>query len=73
MIIVLYIMWIMAAVSMVAGFAPMMREAKLWEKICVAALVLLGAPFMLITQGIESVLAFLLPEGWDDNDNKFGC
>lgn len=67
------IMWLAAAVSIISGILPFVPETNIGKQIMIFLIVLIGAPFMLITQGIEIILDSLLNEGWnDDDDDKFG-
>jgi hypothetical protein len=73
MIILFFAMWFASAISVISNIAPYANELETWKQIVVSAVVIVGAPFMLIVQAIELILDIFLEEGWnDDDDNKFG-
>ena len=65
------IIWLTAAISILGNLYPYMTELSWGKRFFIGGIVLLGAPFMIITQGIETILDFFI-EGWNDSD-KFGC
>lgn len=71
--ILFFVMWFAAAISVVPNIAPYANELEIWKQAIVAIVAILGAPFMLVTQAIELILDAFLAEGWnDDDDDKFG-
>ena len=69
-ILILFIaVWGSAAIDMAMGFSEYASEMTVWEKVLLCLIVVLGAPFVIITKGIELLLDLILPEGWDDNDD----
>ena len=73
MSIIVYILWLAAAISIMPNIAPYANSLSLWKQAIVAIVAILGAPFMLVTQAIELILDIFLAEGWNnDDDNKFG-
>ena len=69
--IILVVIWFAVSISMLGNLAPYIRELTNDKRIVIGFVVLLGAPFMVIAQGIETILDFFI-EGWNDND-KFVC
>lgn len=73
MYIIILIMWFGAALSVIPSVAPAAKNLKNWEQFIIALIIIIGAPFMLFVQGLETVLECFLGEGWDDDDvDKFG-
>ena len=51
---------------------PYAKDLGFFKQIIVIIVIILGAPFMLVTQAIELILDAFLAEGWDDdNDDKY--
>ena len=72
-LIIVYILWFAAAISIMPNIAPYANNLGFWKQAIVALVVILGAPFMLVTQAIELILDAFLAEGWNnDDDDKFG-
>lgn len=69
-IIILEILWFAAAISVMAEVAPHTKSLSFWKKIIVAAILIAGAPFMLVVQALELILDIFLEEGWNDNDDE---
>lgn len=71
--IIVYILWFAAAISIMPNITPYTNDLSFWKQAIVAIVVILGAPFMLVTQAIELILDAFLAEGWNnDDDDKFG-
>ena len=68
--IILVVIWFAVSISMLGNLVPYVGELTNGKRVVVGIVVLLGAPFMVIAQGIETILDFFI-EGWNDND-KFG-
>ena len=68
-LILFFAMWLAAAISIVPNVAPYAKELENWKQIIISIIIIIGAPFMLIVQGIELILDTFLPEGWDNNDD----
>ena len=62
-------MWFAAAISIMPNIAPYANELETWKQIVVSVVVIMGAPFMLITQAIELILDTFLAEGWNNDDD----
>lgn len=72
-LIIVYILWFAAAISIMPNIALYANDLSFWKQAIVAIVVILGAPFMLVTQAIELILDAFLEEGWNnDDDDKFG-
>ena len=72
-ILLFFIMWFSAAISIIPNIAPYTKELSTWQQLLVSAIIIIGAPFMLVTQAIELILDIFLAEGWNgDDDDKFG-
>lgn len=72
-LIIVYILWFAAAISIMPNIAPHANDLSFWKQTIVVMVVILGAPFMLVTQAIELILDAFLAEGWgNDDDDKFG-
>ena len=71
MIYIILAIWFATAISIAPSIAPYTNKLKIWEQIVISIVIILGAPFMLITQAIELILDAFLAEGWNDDD-KFG-
>ena len=70
-LVLFFAMWFAAAISIIPNIAPYANELETWKQIVVSAVVIVGAPFMLIVQAIELILDTFLAEGWnDDNDGQ---
>lgn len=41
-----------------------------WKKFLCAMVFLVGGPFFVVAQVCEMILDILLPEGWDDDDER---
>jgi len=66
-------MWFAAAISIVPSIAPYTKELSVWQQLFISVIIIIGAPFMLVTQAIELILDAFLAEGWNnDDDDKFG-
>lgn len=71
-LIIVYILWFAAAISIIPNIAPYANDLSFWKQAIVAIVAILGAPFMLVTQAIELILDAFLAEGWNnDDDDKF--
>lgn len=72
-LIILFIgMWLSAAVNIFSGIGPCTKSLEISGQIIVVCAVIIGAPFMLIAQGVQTILDTFLPEGWsDDDETKF--
>lgn len=68
-LVLFFAMWFAAAISIIPNIAPYANELETWEQIVVSAVVIVGAPFMLIVQAIELILDTFLAEGWNDDDD----
>ena len=72
-IIVAFGIWIAAIISMMIETAPYATHLNFGQKIVVLFIIVLGTPFMMISQGLELLLGQFLQEGWDDDDeDKLG-
>ena len=72
-LIIVYILWFAAAISIMPNIAPCANDLSFQKQAFVAIVAILGAPFMLVTQAIELILDAFLAEGWNnDDDDKFG-
>ena len=72
-LIIIEILWITSAILVVPNITPYINDLSLWKQAIMAIIIMIGAPFMLVTQAIELLLDIFLEEGWnDDDDNKFG-
>ena len=69
MIIIIMILWFASAILMLPDVAPETANLSKMEKIIVCLVILLGAPFMLITQAIELILDSFIDGG--QNEDKF--
>ena len=67
---IFFAMWFAAAISILPNIAPYANELEIWKQIIVSAVVIVGAPFMLIAQAIELILDTFLAEGWNDDDDE---
>ena len=68
-LVLFFAMWFAAAISIIPNIAPYANELETWKQIVVSAVVIVGAPFMLIVQAIELILDTFLAEGWNDDDD----
>lgn len=68
-LVLFFAMWFAAAISIIPNIAPYANELETWKQIVVSAVVIMGAPFMLIVQAIELILDTFLAEGWNDDDD----
>lgn len=48
-LIIVYILWFAAAISVMPNIAPYANDLSFWKQAIVAMVVILGAPFMLVT------------------------
>lgn len=72
-LIIIEILWLTSAILVVPNVAPCANDLNLWKQAIIAIIIMIGAPFMLVTQAIELLLDIFLEEGWnDDDDDKFG-
>ena len=72
MIYIILILWCASAISIFPNIAPFCQELKWYDKVAVFVITVVGAPFMLIVQALEILLANYLGEGWDsDDEDKF--
>ena len=72
-LIIIEILWLTSAILVVPNVAPYANNLSLWKQAIIAIIIIIvGAPFMLITQAIELLLDIFLEEGWNDDDDKFG-
>ena len=69
MYIIILIMWFGAALSVIPSVTPAAKNLKNWEQFIVALIIIIGAPFMLLVQGLEMILDCFLEEGWNDDDD----
>lgn len=69
-LVLFFAMWFAAAISIIPNIAPYANELETWKQIVVSAVVIVGAPFMLIVQAIELILDTFLAEGWNDDDDN---
>ena len=69
-LVLFFAMWFAAAISIIPNIAPYANELETWKQIVVSAVVIVGAPFMLIVQAIELILDTFLAEGWNDDDPR---
>lgn len=67
-LIIIEILWLTAAILIVPNIAPYANDLNLWQQAIVVVIVVIGAPFMLITQAIELVLDIFLTDGWNDDE-----
>ena len=72
LIIVIFAMWLASAISIAPYVAPFTNELGFFSQLIVCLVVCLGAPFMLISQAIETILDCFLPGGWNDDEDKYG-
>lgn len=71
--ILLYILWFAAAISIMGNLAPFVQELTFGKKLIVGLIIIAGAPIMLVAQTIELILDAFLAEGWNnDDEDKFG-
>ena len=63
-----FIMWFAAAISIIPTIAPYANKLEPWKQMIISAIIIVGSPFMLITQAIELILDCFLEEGWNDDD-----
>ena len=63
-----FIMWFAAAISIIPTIAPYAKELSVRQQLFISAIIIIGAPFMLVTQAIELILDAFLAEGWNDDD-----
>lgn len=69
-ILILFIaVWGSAVIDMAIGMQDCVGDLTWWQKGIVSIIITLGAPFVLITHGIELLLDIIMPEGWDDDDD----
>lgn len=71
-LIIIEILWLTSAILVVPNVAPYANDLGLWKQAIIAIIIIVGAPFMLVTQAIELLLDIFLEEGWNDDDDKFG-
>ena len=72
LLIVIQFIWFSAIILTVPNIMPYAKELGFFKQIIVIITIILGAPFMLITQAIELILDAFLTEGWDnDDENKY--
>ena len=60
--------WAAAIISMMVETAPYATHLNFGQKIVVLLIIVIGTPFMMVSQGLELLLGQFLQEGWDDDD-----
>lgn len=72
LLIIIQFIWFSAIILTVPNIIPYAKDLEFFKQIIVIIVIILGAPFMLITQAIELILDAFLAEGWDnDDDDKY--
>lgn len=69
LLIIIQFIWFSALILTVPNIIPYAKDLGFFKQIIVIIVIILGAPFMLVTQAIELILDAFLAEGWDDNDD----
>lgn len=67
-IIVGILLWFAVAVVIMDNIADYIYDLTSWQQIIVGIVIIIGAPFMIITQAIEFILDCFLEKGWRDDD-----
>lgn len=69
LLIIIQFIWFSAIILTVPNIIPYAKDLGFFKQIIVITVIILGAPFMLVTQAIELILDAFLAEGWDDDDD----
>lgn len=71
--IITLILWLGVASTIIIGLEIPTKELAIWKLLCISLIVLIGTPFLLLSQVIEAMISCFVPEGWnDDDENKYG-
>lgn len=62
------ILWCVMGLLIACQYAPYCAELKWWEQGIVCVIFLVGGPFFIVANIMESLLNVFLPEGWDDDN-----
>lgn len=71
MLIIITILWGIMAAFLLIQNAEFCVELNIMDKIIVGAILVLGAPILILASVLQSILNLFLPEGWDNDDDNF--
>lgn len=71
MLIIITILWGIMAAFLLIQNAEFCVELNAIDKIIVGAILVLGAPILILASVLQSILNLFLPEGWDNDDDNF--
>lgn len=66
--IIIAIMWFFIALSVGLQYIHYCKDLRPIERVIVFIIFLFGSPFLIIASVLETILGFIFPSGWDDDD-----
>lgn len=69
--IIILILWAACSLLVMVQYAPYCAEMSTGDYILAGIIFIIGGPFFIITNILETILDNIMPEGWDQ-DNGFG-
>ena len=68
---IIIIFWILASLVMMSQLAPSCDQLSAINKIIVGIIAIVGGPIILLSGLFTLILDYFLPEGWDDDFDKY--
>lgn len=62
------ILWAIMALVIFIQYAPACKGLDVFSWIVVSIIFIIGAPFFMIVEILETILSCFLPEGWDNDE-----
>lgn len=65
------IMWMIMSLLVITQYLPQCKGLKGIDLFIVFIVLAVGGPIFVASTALETLLSYLLPEGWNDDDDEF--
>lgn len=66
------ILWSAITLFLIIQYTPALKEVPTKDQVIAAFIFIIGGPIFIIANILESLLDYILPEGWNDDDDFKG-